>query len=204
LALLDCGSNIGYWAARYARKCLVIAVEPVPTVYTSLRGTAQANGFVALHRAVWSRNGETVELTWNPGGETAASAVYAHDGARARVSAITIDELAETHADGRPLVVKLDVEGAEAQAVDGAERTGRGALWIYEDHGKDREHTATARFLASGFQVLDITSRARATQISSLGELSGVKTDRRRGYNFAAFHETGPWAAFGRTLVNRR
>ncbi|MFL6239149.1 MAG: FkbM family methyltransferase [Actinomycetes bacterium] len=203
LALLDCGSNIGYWGARYARRCLVVAVEPVPTIYTSLQRTAQGNGFIALHRAVWSRSDEAVEITWNPGGETAASAVYTHAGARARVSTITIDELAET-AHGRPLVVKLDVEGAEAQAVDGAERTGREALWIYEDHGMDREHAATARFLASGFQVLDITSTGRATQISSLDQLSGIKTNRKLGYNFAAFHAAGPWAGFGRTLVDAR
>jgi len=76
--LFDCGANIGYWAARYAARVPVIAVEAVQPTYLRLVGNASRNGFQTIHAAVWDESGRPLTVQWNAAGEAALHCRLSH------------------------------------------------------------------------------------------------------------------------------
>jgi hypothetical protein len=108
-----------------------------------------------------------------------------------RVPTTTIDRVARRHwPDERPLLIKLDVEGAETAALAGGEDTlaNRDVVLIYEDHGSDPEHTSTRAVLEDlGFRVYACT-RNGPVEIGELDDVARIKTDTVHGFNFLAFH----------------
>jgi hypothetical protein len=76
------------------------------------------------------------------------------------VSAITLDEFAAQHRP--PSVIKMDIEGAEALALDGArrllsERVAR--TWIVEIHSADLDRAVAERFQAAGYALSKLPGR---------------------------------------------
>jgi FkbM family methyltransferase len=194
--LFDCGANLGFWAAHYAAKLPVVAVEAVGPTYERLAATAERNGFEALHRAVWDQSGLPLTIRWAGANDPGASVTEQAGTRSATVTSVTLDDLYDATAaqqGPRPPIVKLDVEGAELQAIDGAARMRGRALWVYEDHGRDRTHKVTARLLQLGFEVWHVG--ARATRVTGLDQLDALKTDPTQGYNLLALRGDGPWAA---------
>jgi FkbM family methyltransferase len=192
--LFDCGANIGYWAARYAARVTVIAVEAVEPTYQRLVKTATHNGFKAVHRAIWDRSGQSLTIRWEAANDPGASLTQGPGSRSGNVTSVTLDDLYQADAAiaSRPPIVKLDVEDAELQAIAGAGRMGPRALWVYEDHGKERTHKVTARFFDLGFDVFHVADRAE--RIVRLAQLDAIKAHRALGYNFVALKADGPWA----------
>jgi FkbM family methyltransferase len=182
--LLDCGANIGYWATALCDRVAAVAIEAVPDTYRRLEENARRNGFVAINAALWDTAGETVEIGWSPRQYYAAGVGNANGKHTVEVGTVTVDRLAERHAAGRPLVVKLDIEGAEATALAGAGESGDRCLFVYEDHGGDREHRATRAFLEAGFRIWHVDSGPRP--LEAIEQLDEIKRNRVDGYNFAA------------------
>lgn len=134
---VDIGANIGWFAVQAADRVgpegHVIAFEPRPTTSTWLRRSIEDNGFSAwaeVHAcAVGPVKGEisigTSSGTDNPGGTwtIANEAVESHfrNGPSdiAKVPMVTLDEIV---GDRRVDVIKIDIEGAEPLAMQGAER----------------------------------------------------------------------------------
>jgi len=105
------------------------------------------------------------------------------------VPAITLEELIDGYLGGRSeaVVVKLDVEGAELQALAGAGRYIQALdLIVYEDHGKDPQPRVTEKMIEAGFAIFHCDDTLRVHKIASARTAQGIKRDRRRGYNFAA------------------
>ena len=194
-AFLDAGANLGYWSVAYCDRFETLAVEAVPTTYERLRRHGEASGFSSVHRAVWSTDGENVVVRWSDGRNEAASVVQGIGESRADVPTATIDSLCARWGGDRPLIVKLDVEGAEAQAVAGATEVLPRVLWIYEDHGHDSAHTASRALVDAGLDIYSLTSDGRAKQVH-VDELHLIKLKSYRGYNFVAAHGSGPWASW--------
>jgi FkbM family methyltransferase len=209
---VDCGANIGYWsvfASELVGPGRVLAIEASPAVFDRLARNAVLNSgrFACVLAAVWHRDGEKLGLVRHERRHARSSVVdlrekigeagYAED----TVSSITLDTLCERELVPRGcLVVKLDVEGAEIQALRGAARLiqkGEVAL-IYEDHGAD-EDSRTSRHVRDvlGFNVYYCSSGLRPARIESDEALRRIKRDRRKGYNFAACR---PDSAFARLL----
>jgi FkbM family methyltransferase len=189
----DCGANIGYWAAQYSRRTdLVLAVEPVPDTYARLEATAAANGFIPLRAAVWSRAGERVRVTWDPKRHAGASVVTDQGHNSSHVPTVTLAQLTERFAEGHPVVVKLDVEGSEAEAVRGAEPVLHDLLIIYEDHGSDLTHQATSAALERGLMVTYFNGNSKHS-VAGLAHVDRIKARRNIGYNFVAHHPQGRW-----------
>lgn len=229
---LDCGANYGYWSV-YATGATVsgaeartrgggcraaVAVEAWLPNFVRLEETAAANGwrFATLHRAVLDADGRPVGMGSGAPHHASRSLALAAGAGEveqdSRVGSIGLDTLlaiAERNAGPQAdageslVVVKLDVEGVEEQALKGAE-----ALWerelliIYEDHFKDREHTSTRVLLGElGMSIFHIDDDGAASEILEPGALDAIKTQRGRGYNFAAVGPGTPIAARFRTAA---
>jgi len=118
-----------------------------------------------------------------------------------RVPTTTIDQVTRRYwPDERPLLIKLDVEGAESAALAGGTDTlaNRDVVLIYEDHGSDPEHTSTRVVREDlGFRVYACTSNG-PVEIGELDDVARIKTDTVHGFNFLAFH---PRSAVGPAVL---
>ncbi|MCW2715749.1 MAG: methyltransferase FkbM family [Frankiales bacterium] len=127
----DVGSNVGFFALLAAREVgvtgAVHAFEPVPRIAEAVRRNAALNGFDGLqvHTVAVSDTDGTAELmlAGHPGGATLSTADTPADlTERVTVRVVTLDGLVASGAVPPPDVVKIDVEGAEMQVLDGMTR----------------------------------------------------------------------------------
>lgn len=181
---LDCGANFGYWSTWACDRVDTIAIEAVPTTYARLKGNADGGGFTAINAAVWDSSDAHLQVTWAPKRHAAASVTSRQGPYTARIPTVTIDQLSSRFDASRPIIVKLDIEGAEARALAGASAVGQRTLFLYEDHGGDRRHSATRAFLEKGFRVWHIDASAQV--VTTIARLEQIKQKRTVGYNFAA------------------
>jgi FkbM family methyltransferase len=191
---VDCGANYGYWSVLVTGKRLgghaAVAIEAAPDTFAWLNRNAAANGgrFAAMNRAIGDRSGLRVPLY---GAKHEARSVVGEDGARpiAEVETLALDDLLARpeFAGGRPIVLKLDVEGVEVAALAGAPRMlERDVLIAYEDHGMDRSHAASAHLAGNLGMRLFAFDRTSGREIVALDELTAIKRHRWVGYDFFA------------------
>ncbi len=203
--LLDCGANLGYWscfAATFLSPREIVAIEPFPSTFHQLLLNAQLNGgFQCVQAAVHKTDGLRV---WLAGKE--AASVRIRDGAGgsgdlgAWVQTISLDTVCREYVRSDPLrlVLKLDVEGAEMAALDGAAQLlQRKPLLIYEDHGSDVDCTVS-RYIGSrlGWQIYAWFPE-RGFQSVQIPEIRAIKRNPRVGYNFVACADPRSWPELG-------
>jgi len=206
---LDGGANIGFWSAVLTSRefgiARAVAVEASPLTYRALARTAELCGgrFVTEHRAL-SKSPGTV--TFEQGVAHAsrhivqAGEVAGASSDRVTVEATTIDDLVERHRlDASRLIIKLDVEGAELDCVDGGARAfERGAVLAYEDHGKEPKSLLTAALLERGASCWFIADDGELHAVHDASEASRYKLERERGYNYlCARNADAPKRLFG-------
>ena len=192
---VDAGANLGYWSILAGSRELgahrSIAIEAASQTFERLLGNCalNANRFECVSGAVAERAGMSVTF--------ALSAHHAGSGIEETgdvrrvqgseiVSTVTLDDvIAEHGAAGDPLVVKLDVEGAEIAALRGARKLLESdGLILYEDHGKDPEARVSAAALELGWTVFLPVGRGFVP-----ADLSAIRRFKRRwnvGYNLVA------------------
>lgn len=197
---VDCGANIGYWSVFVASRAgggkPVLAVEASASTFASLAANAapHADRITTVHRAIFNRSGLEVSLN----AEAHEARGIAADGEASSgetVPSITIDDLLDQQgwADHR-LVVKLDVEGVEREALAGMERALAGdALVIYEDHGSDPTHGLTRHVLEERGLTVHLLLDDRTVPLKSANELDAYKRDRTKGYNLVALRDARQW-----------
>ncbi|MDR5797264.1 FkbM family methyltransferase [Caballeronia sp. LZ008] len=130
-AVLDAGANIGFTALECldagARK--IVAAEPVPELFRRLQMVAGGE-IVAIDQAISDAPGSAeiiVSVTHNQGSSLKSEitemfpSVFGDNPRKVTVELTTIDRLVEQH--GSFDVWKLDIEGAEIDALRGANRT---------------------------------------------------------------------------------
>jgi FkbM family methyltransferase len=126
--VLDCGAHIGVFTHFALRRgaSKVVAIEPDPANMECLRrnfASEISDGrVVPVAKGVWSTVGELAleESTGNSGGN---SLVGRDGGLQVRIEVITIDRLIEDLRLSRVDCIKMDIEGAEREALQGAQRT---------------------------------------------------------------------------------
>lgn len=196
---VDGGANQGYWSILVTgkhRRWQVVAVEASPQTFRKLRRNAILNQdrFLCLNLGISRESGhELIVLT--EAGQHAGAHVRetrpSPDGGilQETVKSISLDDLVGAHRRRHAslTIIKIDVEGQELAALDGAtnvllEET---TLWIYEDHGADPSCSVTRRFLDLGFLVFFPMAKGLKS-IRTIDEIRVVKTRSAVGYNFVA------------------
>lgn len=144
--ILDCGANIG----AFSRRCIergarfVIAVEPAPVnlacLTRNLQRSIEDGSSVVVPAGVWSGE-RALTMSLDPRNPLRHSVVFDR-GAENEVcvNVRTIDRISKELHLRRLDLIKMDVEGAEWHALEGARATIRAlrpTLAIAVEHGKD-------------------------------------------------------------------
>ena len=131
--IIDCGAHIGNCAILFSRLAgpegCVICLEPFEGSYRRLMKTKNRLGLdnvIALNKGVWNESGrfpleifqDTVACRLHSGNATAGKASDA-----VTIECTTIDELVEELNLRRVDLIKMDIEGAEIEALQGARNT---------------------------------------------------------------------------------
>jgi FkbM family methyltransferase len=124
--VIDCGANIGTFTdfALERGASQVIAIEPEPRNVECLRRTfaaeISAGRVVIVPKAVWK---QTETLTFLLGQNHATGSVVRQDGEGGKISvqADTLDNIVRDLGLSRVDYIKMDIEGAERQALLGAQ-----------------------------------------------------------------------------------
>jgi FkbM family methyltransferase len=199
---VDCGANIGWWSVIAAQRIgslgHVIAIEASGNVFAQLRDNAALNSdsFVPLHAAVWFESGLALVIAaddarhaWASVDPRLRSVLRARGFHEETVRSLTVDDaVRDVRLDSIPRVVlKLDVEGVEREALQGAVIALEGdAAIIYEDHGRDRSNAISAALLALGMDIFFWGADGRPRRLPNTAAISAQKRSKRRGYNFVA------------------
>jgi FkbM family methyltransferase len=129
--VLDCGANVGVYTRHALQKGarLVVAIEPAPESLECLRRNLApqiADGRVVVYpKGVWNRD-EELQLSVGPQWASTASSVVLDRGAKGpTIPLTTIDKLVAELNLASVDFVKMDIEGAEMQALEGAAQTVR-------------------------------------------------------------------------------
>lgn len=191
----DCGANFGYWACRTSsqaaggHKAIAIEASSESFGHVMRNLVLNDNRFEAHHRAVSDEAGLRVTLDDQRKHEQRALVPELPGGeSREQVRSITLDRLIQENMESNPLVLKLDLEGMEIAALEGAKAWMNGkALIIYEDHGNDLRHeTSMAMMEELGLRIFACSPDGQFFEITDLQQLDKIKTVRRKGYNFFA------------------
>jgi FkbM family methyltransferase len=146
--LIDCGANIGFWSARAKDLGFkdAIAIEANADLIQLLRRNHRGR---VIHAAVHSSSGQTLFLE----GDGPAAHLAQHG---VPVGTIALADLGII----QPAVVKLDVEGAEVAAIEGAGDLD--AIFVYEDWPKSgmpvTQYLLERGFTLYGFDMSPITT----------------------------------------------
>jgi len=155
--VVDVGANIGFFTRRFADWVSdggkVIAVEPEAVNYARLRHNIAAAGLAdvveTVQAAVAEATGEGF-LEVNPGHP--GDHRLGTEGNGVRIATTTIDDLLAARGWPEVSLIKMDVQGAEARALDGArqalERV-RPALFLAVDDRSLRRYGSSAAELLS-------------------------------------------------------
>lgn len=132
--IYDIGANVGYFSLLAAQKCrqggTVHAFEPVPELVADLEAMMDVNkldGQVTAHTVALSDTNGSVRFYTPASAETGVIATVADDRKLSdescmEVATVTMDSFVFEQGHQPPDVVKLDVEGAEACVLKGAQR----------------------------------------------------------------------------------
>jgi len=212
---IDVGANVGWWSL-YASTIIpdparIVAIEPAASTYHDLTRNCELNQnpFTCRRAAVWNKGGESLSLRFSERSREGAHVQW-DGGPRGRyfdqteqVSSVCLDEIVED--SPRPassLVLKLDVEGVEVQALRGLQRKlSEVDVIIYEDHGNDPGAGATSAIMRLGFEVYFGSRFGHMRLVRSIGDVQTIKRNARIGYNFFAVRPSSQIASVIRQMA---
>src|SRR4029077_1501096 len=170
----DLGANYGIHALLLARlvqkEGLVVAFEPVPQICSALQENVALNGFTnvtCVRAAVSDQTGTTSFVTGHHVGAGHISAVGDEQGISMSVKTVTLDDFVYNQKNRPPDFIKIDIEGAEGNALMGAEKLlrERPPILLVDLHNPEQDVTVgkilskngyTAHRTEDGSQVNDL------------------------------------------------
>ncbi|MBV9279679.1 MAG: FkbM family methyltransferase [Chloroflexi bacterium] len=158
----DVGAYIGYFSLLMRRRsCSVLALEPDPDNRRRLERILEMNGATDVRvlpvAALEEVGAVRLGRIW-----TSPSAAAIDDAGEVVAPATTLDAICAEF--GPPRLVKLDVEGAEAEVLVGASRLLHEVrpLWLVELHGEGGRQAA-ALLRGAGYRLRTLNRREGAT-----------------------------------------
>ena len=125
--VIDCGSHIGLFSILASRatsdNARVVAVEANPHTVQHLKFNLKSNGVakpIVIDAAIWNTSGKINFLDSKDGGAAYDHVDYGNDRVGLSIASITLDQLVRKLGGGCVALVKIDIEGAETEAVIGA------------------------------------------------------------------------------------
>jgi FkbM family methyltransferase len=154
--VLDAGANIGDFTVLAARRAgksgRVVAIEPNVYSRELLAHNLAKNGLhnVDIVNAFVSGSDGFVDLA----DVGSYSERYAGNGsAHRRVSKQTIDGILESLGVSKPNILKMDIEGEEADALQGQHFLSNLRELCVEVHGREKEDAVTSTLVSEGFKL---------------------------------------------------
>ncbi|WP_441277198.1 FkbM family methyltransferase [Tardiphaga sp. 172_B4_N1_3] len=192
---VDGGANFGYWSVLASSKpfgahdALAIEASALNMSRLELNSRLNGNRFRCIHAAIGGASGGYVRITGDRHEVFGTARAGADE--HCAVRTVSLDGLmAEGGIDvSRPIVVKLDVEGVEIEALQGGESLlARDAIFICEEHGADRKHSVS-RYLMDAMSLRLYVFDAAASgfvRVRNLSVLDRIKRYAWVGYNVFA------------------
>lgn len=175
---VDVGANFGWYTCAVASVagCRVLSIEPEPETCALLRANVARNGFrnVAVFSGAVGPQSTLLPMSRRAGGNSGTNAVGSDgDGGEVYwVASTPLDALLERliHPPARPVLMKLDVEGFEPQALAGLDFDGpfrpRNLLLEYERafcaQSWGSFEGLAAFFTQRGYELVDVTGASVA------------------------------------------
>ncbi len=195
-AFIDCGSNFGYMSvlvssAEYGSKPS-IAIEADPENYkkTVRNSELNSNRYDYCHNAIFKESGKYVTI-FGAKHEACSMLEEVGGGARGQVKTLALNDLSVWLAEkgNLPTILKLDIEGVEVDALQGADKMLQGDCLInYEEHGADKSHKVS-RYLNNSLGMrlfLGDETQTQMREITAWEELDKIKTNPKWGYDLFA------------------
>ena len=162
----DVGANAGFFSLLagniVGENGAVFAFEPDPLNASTIEEQFDLNGLYHCHviqEAVADGTGQAVFVR---GGDSSRGRLALAGGAGGTsVSTVTIDEFASSHRS--PDLIKVDVEGGEADVLKGARglmRSSSPPQWIIELHGEERAAEVRGLLQGAGYSVSSLDGGA--------------------------------------------
>lgn len=192
--LIDGGANFGYWSSLVTGASFgaqqALAIEPSSVNHGWLRRNAALNGgrFRCLQRAIGAERG-MARLSGRK--HEALSIAGDADASGEDVAVMPLDDLlsgGQVSPNGN-YVIKLDVEGVEIAALQGAKRLLESeCVVICEEHGNDRHHTMSRYLIEqTGLKVFCFDPQTgRFEHLENVSPLDRIKVFANFGYNVLA------------------
>lgn len=116
--IIDCGGNIGLaavWFARIFPRAKIVSIEPDKNNLEMLRLNTEEfkERITIVEGGVWNKHG-ALKIVNPDSGSAAFRVEYSEIESPGSIPAYTIDDLCKIGGANDPLVVKLDIEGAQA------------------------------------------------------------------------------------------
>ncbi len=165
-SVIDLGANVGYysimaaWHLGHFQGSRVFAFEPNPHAFAYLERNKELNrldNLVAVQQAVGERKGH-ITLYIDPDGITFGSLqpYLSHLTQACEVPVTTLDEFLHPYSDVKIALVKMDIEGAELLALQGARKT------LEKFHPVIFYEENEAAYIAFGYAVEELREFLRA------------------------------------------
>ena len=190
---LDAGANYGYWSllvsSKKFNKKKAIALEPLKSNYNFLciNRLNNKNRFKALNLGVGEKKKYT-KIYYSDQNSNVGASIYKDNNKKLISEKIKIDKIDNilSKRKEKNLVIKIDIEGNEINALNGAKKIlKKNCLIIYEDHASDKFHLNSKYFLKKNFSIFSFDGK-KIYQIRKINELNDIKKIKHKGYNFIA------------------
>jgi FkbM family methyltransferase len=115
--IIDAGANIGLaslFFKSHAPEARIVAIEPEHDNFDLLLQNVPDETVVAYRAALWAESGEAAIHVGGPTGHRVGRAETPGDEGE-MIPALTLDDIADLHAPGNLDLIKVDIEGAEAE-----------------------------------------------------------------------------------------
>ena len=151
-AILDVGANIGefsYFASiKFSGLSKIISVEPDPVVLKCIEFNLKETE-INIEPIAVSDKSAVLKFYLKPTSADSSFHIPSGDAVEIEVAARTLDSVIEKYNLSGPILVKMDCEGHEPEALEGLMRNKDKIKWISIDSGPERSGVSTTREVIS-------------------------------------------------------